>query len=195
MSHDDHNLDALLDLWKVPQLQSDLTGRIMARARGEEAGLDGLLERAARDPNATLGRDLTGDILAAARAEEQALDKLLAVGDRIPAMGRDLAKPVVARVRREKMTRRLMVWGSIVAAAAAIAIVALIGFRPGAEPSQPIVEQPTKQTVQVVKLSPQDQFLADNLQLVRDMPVYMHWDTIRAMEQLENEETGVRHRL
>ena len=208
------NLDRLLDCWQGPRLERDLAARILARTAAEEQALDGLvlladpmpaLKRdltpailakvaeenrvldellAKADPKPVLAGDLTGRILARARREETELDRALATVETVPAMQADVSRRVLATVRRERMRRRIVAWAGSLSAAAAVAIVALLlrhGLAPHGQPASP--------TAQAV-VAAADVDVVNNLDLAdlaEDLPVLKNWDTIRAMEQLDQE--------
>ena len=177
MDAQEEQLDRLLDCWTAPLLEHDLSTAILARAATEDKALDDLLDRAF--PAATLNRDLTDQIMARChRDQEQALDRLLDAADPVPPMQGDLVAPVLRRIRRGRLFRRVAGLAGSLAAAAAIAIVALVLHgRPGT-------------TTVAGPIAPADQPVVANLDLLDDFAVLRHWDTIRAMEQLEEEDVA-----
>ncbi|MDD4889490.1 MAG: hypothetical protein PHU85_06130 [Phycisphaerae bacterium] len=180
----DNNLDQLLDAWRTPALQRDLTEAIVARAQAEDRSLDELLTRMA--PAATLDRDLAPAILARARAEEDAFDRLLDAAAPTPRLTVDLAQPVLRAAHRGKLRRRILVLAASLSAAAAVLIVALVHPQPirtGGDPHQAVMSLFTADQQQTLGK-------VDVGQIIEDMPVLVHWETIREMEQLEQQAPG-----
>ena len=179
----DVRLDSLLDRWTVAPLDRDLTSQVLARAAAEDKALDELLALAGSTGSrqagreVTLTRDLTDSILGRARAEDAALDRLLTAAS-VPAMRQDVAGRVLRKARRGRLVRRIAVAAGSLAAAAAILVVATILRGPGRQPAETLARPP---------LAPDDKLVADNLDLIQDKSVLVHWDTIRAMEQLEQQ--------
>ncbi len=188
----DDRLDAVLDRWVVPPLEGDLTGRVMARAAAEERALDELL--ASADPQPTLGRDLVAPVLARVDREEAALDRLLDAADSAPRLEGDLSVPVLRTLRRRRLGARIGALAASLAAAAAVAIVYFVLQGPAAPEQSPVSRAPQDQSATVAEslpetsqLSKEDRLVVMNMGLVADWAVLEHWDTIRAMEQLEAE--------
>jgi hypothetical protein len=184
------NLDLLLADWKVTPLEHDLTGAILARARDEDRRLGELLAGARALDAPRLDRDLTPAILARARAEDDQLDRLLAQSaDDVPARLPDLSVPVLRTIRRRRLVGRLVAAaGSVAAAAAAMLIWASVNKPVSNNSAGP----PANVPVASILFTPSEQASlkqVDAASLADDLPVLIHMDTIKAMQQLEDEAT------
>jgi hypothetical protein len=182
------NLDRLLDAWKVFPLERDLTGAILTRAHGEDRRLDELLAESTDSPR--LDRDLAGAILARARAENESLDRLLAESaDEVPALSADLSVPVLRTIRRRRLIGRIAAAAASLTAAAAVLVIWMSVSHPVADRWGPPQENTT---VASALFSPSEQAAlkqVDAAKLADDLPVLIHLDTIKAMQQLEDEAT------
>ena len=155
VSNADHKLDDLLDRWTVPPMPRVLLANILARARAEDA----------------------------------ALDRLLDAADAVPPLVRDLAPAIAARARRARLVRRVAMWLGPMAAVAAVLLVALM-LHFGQQTRTPggptdLTKTTTPDVSVVAAVAPADEPIVANLDLLQDLPVLVHWDTIQAMEALE----------
>ena len=204
---EDRAMDDLLARSAAPvSLGRDLTDAIVARAKAEDQAMDELLARSAAP--VSLGRDLTGAILAKAQAEENAFDRLLDRADQVPAMTADIGGSVLRTIRRGRMIRRVVAMAGGLAAAAAVLIVVLIGGRtppanPGNSPTaansaktqvEPAVKVADKAVAAYDDSAAAKLFTAEERLALKkagvapsadELAILLHWDTIRAMEQLE----------
>lgn len=129
------------------------------------------------------------------RAYEQMteVDGLLDLVD-VPSVPADLAERIVADVRsRERgLLIHLRRLARPLAAAAAIALVVIVGWQieqarrgAGVEVAKPIVtESPV--IAELKDLPKEDQFAVQNLDFVRDYDVLENFETIQAIEKLED---------
>lgn len=176
MNDQENRLDQLLDCWEAATLDRDLTAAVLDRARVQDAALDRVLDQV-KVPS--LETDLTARVLDRVRREDAALDRVMAVADSVPVLDRDLSDDVMSRVHQRQSRRRVLGFvGSLAAAAAVVLGVWLVRMHHEPTPTQPVAKE-------VKTISPEDRVVVNNLDLLEDYQVLSNWETIRAMEQME----------
>lgn len=117
-----------------------------------------------------------------------------------PALTRDLTAGVQRRIRKAREKPSVGAWLAPLATAACIAAVAWLGFawrvpRPSSPDNLAVEAQPAPGPVAgngartaLVDLPEEDRFVVENLDLFTDYPVLLHFDTLRAMDELASKE-------
>jgi hypothetical protein len=130
-------------------------------------------------------------ILARAQAEDDRLDHLLAESaDAVPALSRDMSVLVCRTIRRRRLIGRIVAAAGGLAAAAAVLIWVSV--------NQPVSDRwtPPQDSASVASklFTPSEQATlkqVDAAALANDLPVLIHLDTIKAMQELEDEATDI----